>query len=246
MDFRIAAGAVALSLFAPHTALAGEWSVSASLFHFGAKTETAIDTGGGIVRSKLSYSTAVRRLDGPFVAGIEARNGRLGLMADLNSTSVSPRVRGFPYWAFTGGTDEVTAHTINAYATWRLVETRRVDLDIAAGARWLGAETALVLVPITVGPPLRTVIDETAFNAVLGVRGTLRFGERWTATAMVDAGGNGGDSTAQAVATVGYALNDRVSLVGGFRLTDYELETEAGTEFGFRQTGSLLGVNFRF
>jgi opacity protein-like surface antigen len=73
----------------------------------------------------------------------------------------------------------------------------------------------------------------------------MAFSEDWFGTLLLDAGGTGDTSTWQALATVGYRLNDNWALQGGYRYLQSEWDTDLG-QSSLEFSGPILGVTYRF
>jgi hypothetical protein len=93
-------------------------------------------------------------------------------------------------------------------------------------------------------------VSHTWIDAYAGARWNWVFGERWPVGLRADLGFGGSDFAWFASAYAGYRLNDRTSLVVGYRALYTDYETGAGTEDFFKWDvtlhGLALGVWFTF
>jgi opacity protein-like surface antigen len=81
---------------------------------------------------------------------------------------------------------------------------------------------------------------------VVGVRVSTQLSEKVSAALFVDYGGFSSDSTTwQTALSVGYALNDRWTLRGGYRYMEFDREID-GRDFSLDQSGLLLGATYNF
>ena len=89
-------------------------------------------------------------------------------------------------------------------------------------------------------------LGESWIDPIIGGRVLVSLNDRWSATALADVGGSGGsDLTWQAVATLGYQINDRWSVQGGWRHISVEREMN-GLNVEFDLSGPVLGLTARF
>lgn len=121
-----------------------------------------------------------------------------------------------------------------------------MGFDILGGFRAVRADVDVRLSPGAF--PGRTFdLGDNWVDPIVGGRVQVALNDRWSATAMADVGGSGGgsDRTWQAVATVGYQINDRWSVRGGWRHISVEKEM-SGRDVEFDMSGPVLGLTARF
>ena len=81
---------------------------------------------------------------------------------------------------------------------------------------------------------------------VIGARAILPINDKWSFTALADAGGSGDDTrTWQALATVRYAFNERWTAVAGYRYMDIE-KPVGGNDTEIELYGPAIGVSYHF
>lgn len=231
---------------APATAQDNSWSFQATGYLWLPTTDVTIDTPRGEVSGELSVKDAFKALDFAAMGSFEARQNRLSLIADLLyfnlSADQSTPFGGLFDRASVG--NKITA--LSALAMYRVQETDRFALDLGAGARmmWLNTELSLTGGAL---PPESISRDDNWIDPIIALRAHVDFDEKWFGTLYLDAGGFGvgSEETRQAAIGIGYNLNDRWSLLGGWRYLDFERRKDGNT-IDFQQSGLLLGASYRF
>jgi hypothetical protein len=243
---RIIPAALAFAAIAlPAQAQDSGWSYSLTTYLWATDTSVSAETPTGhTVEGELSFSDALKDLDFAFMGSFEARNGKWGLLTDAMYFKLSPGNE-------TPGplVDEVNMRTqmtvLSAYAAYRAYEDPTVAIDLAGGLRWAKLDTDVSLS----GGPLDGQdfsSDDDWVEPVIGVRLNTRLSDRWSATLFADYGGFDGDSdTWQAAVSLGYELNDRWTLRGGYRYMEFNREID-GRDISLDQSGLLLGATYRF
>jgi hypothetical protein len=222
-----------------------DWKYSLTTYIWATNTGVTAETPTGeTVEAELSFSDALKDLDFAFSGTFEARKGKWSLFTDGAYFKLSPNNT-------TPGplTDSVTVRTqatiISGYAAYRVFEDPSVAVDLAGGFRWVNLDTDVS----TAGG----IIGDTEFNTsddwgdpVIGVRLSTQISEKVSAALFVDYGGFSSDSTTwQTSVSMGYALNDRWTLRGGYRYMEFDREID-GREFSMDQSGLLFGATYNF
>jgi opacity protein-like surface antigen len=73
----------------------------------------------------------------------------------------------------------------------------------------------------------------------------MDFDEKWFGTLYLDGGGSGDEQTRQAGLGLGYRIDDRWSVLGGWRYLEFEREN-GGQKLDFDMSGVILGASYRF
>jgi opacity protein-like surface antigen len=222
-----------------------DWKFALTAYLWTTKTGVTAETPAGeTVEAELSFSDALKDLDFAFMGAFEARKGKFSLFTDGMYFKLSP----------TNSTpgpvvDDVTVRTqmtvISSYAAYRVHDDPSLAVDLAGGFRWASLDTDVT----TRGG----IIPDQAFNnsddwidPVIGIRLTTQLSDKVSATLFADYGGFSGDSsTWQTALSVGYALNDRWALRGGYRYMEFDREID-GRDFSMDQSGLLLGATYSF
>lgn len=209
-------------------------------------TDTAIsaDTPFGKVDAEISFSDAVQDLDFAYMATAEARNGPWAVITDLlyfNLTADAPTPDGVLFSEVAAGT-KITVLT--GYLAYRVHEEEKFAVDLGVGLRgfWTDIDTTFV----GAAAPTETFgQNKNWVDPIVAARIRAAFSEDWFGTLLIDAGGTGDSNTWQALATVGYRLNDRWALQGGYRYIQSEWDTDFG-QASMAFSGPILGITHRF
>ena len=207
-----------------------------------------LHTQFGTVEVRAERRDALSNLDFAFMAALEARHERWGLVGDLLYVDLSSETD-TPL-----GADCSTASRPNQgqrHQPLRLYPVRAGDadrsaLDVGGGFRAYSFDIDTTLEPGT-RPGRSFELSEDWVDPLIAARGIATFNERWSANAVLDYGGFDGenDSTWQALASVNYAFNDRWSLRGGWRYLDIQKEM-GGLDVETELNGPIIGVGIRF
>ena len=171
---------------------------------------------------------------------------RWGLIADLFYAELS-QSRATPLGLlFSQARIETDAKALSAYAAYRVHEDDRVSIDLMAGFRVNSVDLDLSLSPGLL-PGQRLGLSETWVDPLIGGRVRFAITDHWFATALADVGGFdvGSDFTWQVFASLGYQLDERWSVQGGWRHVAIDKEID-GRDVENDFSGPLLGFTVRF
>jgi opacity protein-like surface antigen len=220
-----------------------DWKYSLTTYLWTTKTGVSAETPTGeTVEAELKFSDALKDLDFAFMGAFEARKGKLSLFTDGMYFKLSPSND-------TPGplTETVRVGTqmtvISGYAAYRVFEDPSFAVDLAGGFRWAKLDS-----DVSTTGPLTTEFNNSDdwIDPVVGIRLSTQISEKVSATLFADYGGFSGDSTTwQTALSVGYTLNDRWTLRGGYRYMEFDREID-GRDFSMDQSGLLLGATYNF
>lgn len=92
-------------------------------------------------------------------------------------------------------------------------------------------------------------ISESWIDPLIAARISTQLNDRWSVTAAFDYGGFGigsaSNETWQAIATLGYALNEDWTVMGGYRHLFVDRQNQ-GTDYSLEMTGLIFGATYRF
>lgn len=244
--FRVAVLGALLTGIGGVPAFAGEgsWTYDLSMNLWFTDTGVTTDTPRGQVDASLSFSDAIQDLDFAFMGTAEARNGPWGIIGDLlyfNLTADGPTPDGLLFSEVSAGTKITVLSGVLAY---RVHENANIAVDVGAGFRafWTDLDTTFV----GAAAPTESFGQSNNFvDPIVAARIRVAFNDEWFGTAMLDAGGTGDSNTWQALATVGYRLNENWALQGGYRYMEAEWDTDLG-QSSLDFSGPILGVTYRF
>ena len=244
--FKIAVGcAIGLALSSvPAVAQESRWTYDLSFNLWLSDTAVSTDTPFGVVDTELSFSDAIQDLDFALMGTAEARNGPWAVVMDMlyfNLTADAPTPLGILFSEVSTGS-KITV--LSGYVAYRVHEEPTFAVDLGVGLRgfWTDLDTTLV----GASAPTESFSQTKDWvDPIVAARIRMAFGEDWFGTLMLDAGGTGDSSTWQALATVGYRLNENWALQGGYRYLQSEWDTDFG-QSSLEFSGPILGVTYRF
>ncbi|MCZ0963854.1 outer membrane beta-barrel protein [Paracoccus benzoatiresistens] len=222
----------------------GDWSYGITAYGWFNDTGITTDTPQGEVDAELSFSDALDNLDFAFMGAVEARNGPWGVMSDLLYFKLSAEASTPRRLLFSDAQIESEITVLSAYATYRAYETANMAFDVGAGVRgfWIDLDTTLV----GAAAPTQTINqDKNWVDPLIAARFRMDFNEKTFGTLFLDAGGTGDSRSWQALATVGYRLNEQWEFQGGYRYLEATWDTDFG-ESSMDFSGPILGATYRF
>ena len=208
----------------PILAQDSKWTYDLSMNLWFNDTTVTTDTPRGEVEAELSFSDAIEDLDFAFMGTAEARNGPGAIIGDLlyfNLTADGPHPE-WPAVLGSGGRSKITV--LSGVVAYRVHEDANVAVDLGAGFRafWTDIDTTFVgaAAPTETFGQTKNWVDP-----IVAARVRVAFNDQWFGTAMLDGGGNGDSNTWQALATVGYRMNEHWAFQGGYRYMEAEWDT---------------------
>jgi hypothetical protein len=237
-----------MAIAAPATAQDLQISVTPYFWAAGIAGDVAPVPGLPTVHTESDFSEVLDTLQMGLASAMEVRAGRWAFVGDLSyvDTGVSAELpAGTPVFSDAGLDTKSLFGT--AAASYRLSESADGDsFDVLAGLRvnWTDNDVRLMRPD---GSQVKASDDETWFDPVVGVRAAAQLTERWGVVGYADVGGFGlsSDLTWQAMASVNYRLNDRFSVVVGYRYYAIDYDHD-GFVFDVAQYGPLIGTTIRF
>jgi opacity protein-like surface antigen len=222
-----------------------DWKYGLTAYFWLTNTGISAETPTGeTVDAKLSFSDALKDLDFAFSAIFEARKGKWSLLTDGAYFKLSP-TNSTPGPLTESVTVQTQATIISGYAAYRVFEAPSFAVDLAGGFRWANLDSDVSTSGGTIGDTKFNSSDNWA-DPVIGVRLSTQISEKVSAILFADYGGFSGDSTTwQTLVSVDYALNDRWTLLGGYRYMEFNRQID-GRDFSMDQSGVLLGVTYNF
>ena len=179
--------------------------------------DSRIGTPLGTVATETSFGDIVSNLDFGFMATMEWRRGRLGLIGDITYMNLAT-TREAPLAGFVSADGRLKPLGGTGYVAWRAADMTVADIDLLAGFRLFSIDTRVALDIGGMGGPTFER-NATWADPVVGVRIALPLSERWTATDLVDVGGFGvgSDLSWQGLAKLSYRFSRTISGELGYR-----------------------------
>lgn len=176
----------------------------------------------------------------------EARNGPFGIAFDFQYVKISADAE--TRFGVLADSTELTSQTLTGLiaAEYRVVETAETSVDLMAGARIWSVETEID----PQGGPADALFfsdGDTWVDPIIGARARFDVTENiyLTGWGMVGGFGVGADITWDVMAAVGYEVNDRVAIIGGYRALGVDYSRDA-FQFDVVQQGPILGARIAF
>ena len=263
------AAALVGSPAAAQEATAGDWKFRAQIYGWFptlASESTFSDPNGGGSTS-LDAGDYLDALRFVFMGTFEARKGRLGLLTDYIYLDFDAEKGGSRDLSFSGPLGLITLPAdasadvnlrLRGWAwglagTYALVEKPGYEMQLVGGVRLLKIDTTLdwSLRGNVASLPQFTrtsayTSKESVWDAIVGAKGALRFGDgnRWFAPYYVDIGTGQSDLTWQAMGGVGYAFSWG-EVLGAYRHLDYKFGQDTGLK-SISFSGPAIAVGFRW
>lgn len=142
---------------------------------------------------------------------------------------------GTPFGTLYSKLTTVTKLTLaSAYALYAVRETPQTRVEVGGGLRAMSVDLDLNFAPGAL-PQARVWVKDARVDPVGAAKVTQAFKDRWHGSLLLDHGGsvrgNTSDEGWQAVATVGYQVNDRWSVLGSYHYLQVD-RSEGGTTAG--------------
>lgn len=221
----------------------GDWTFSIAPYLWAPGMEGQVGTGGLVTDIDLSTSDVFDNLDFGGFIGFGAEKGRWGFYLDaafLKLGTDETFERG-PLAKVDLGMEQVSIEAVVGYDVVRSDETR---IQLFGGLTYTYLDVDLDLTNIMGGVTSRDD-SEAWIDPVIGVRIRHYMTENWFINLVGEIGGFGTSSDLmwQAMAGLGYQVNDRWSVVGGYRhlYIDYEEDDFLyDTDTGGFMLGSII------
>jgi hypothetical protein len=241
-----------------------EWRFGAAIYgYFPSVSATASIPTRGARTFDVDADTLIDHLHTAFMGSFEVSRGRWGAFTDVMYFDVSGSRTGTGVLAVSGlplppGVS-VDASLDLKTTVWTLagiyhaIATPETVVDVFAGGRMLNLRTQLGWQFSTdfgpfVGPARAgtSEVTQTNWDAIVGVKGRIHFGEsrRWFAPYYLDVGSGESKLTWQAMAGVGYAFGWG-EVIAGWRHLDYEFKSSDKVQ-DLAFDGPAIGVAFRW
>jgi len=225
------------------------WRQSLSIYGWFTGVESRVATPLGTLETELSFGDVWEDLDAALFATYSARSGPWGLVLDLNYSAVTS-VEETPFGvAFEEGRVESRLTVASALATYAAVDDGRARVELAGGLRAYRLELDTRLLGAGNVRDRSFSSSESWVDPLVGVRARAELGGPWYADAVADVGGFGlgeaSDLSWQVYAGLGYRLNERWSMIGGYRHLSIETEID-GADVELSLSGLLAGATFSF
>ena len=191
------------------------------------------------------FDDILDNLDIAFMGIGEVRKGRFAVVVDLIYIDLTDDAS-TPGPLFSGAELETQAFVGTFQGSYRVLERERGLLDLRAGVRVWSVSTELAL-DAGLLPARKVDETETWVDPVVGFQGRLNLGNRFYITTMANIGGFGvgSDLTWDALAGLGYQVNDWFAPFVGYRHLSVDYDKDDFL-FDAEISGPLIGGIIRF
>lgn len=191
--------------------------------------------------SDSSFSDIVDKLDGVFMARVEARNDRFGGFVDFIYLGLADSNQ----HRFLETSTDLDARLLDAAFSVRVGGERDSGMDVYAGVRYIDLDLTTRFVPDNPQFAPRTLdVGDSYVDFLLGARYTWSLSERWSMTLRGDGSTGDTDGTWSASAMGGYRTGNGAWLFG-YRY----IEADFGgpnSDISLSLSGPVVGYGFRF
>ena len=227
---------------APVASTESGWRVRTAIYGWGTALDGDVTLQGRNAPVDLGFGDILENIDYAVMGLVEVGNGKWSFLADLFYAQLS-----------TGSTKsgvvfdaQLNQFIGNFIVAYNVIDTAPTRFDVYAGARVNSIDSELnINFPIL--PDFNGSTTKTWADPIIGVRFQQEISDKFFFRAVGDIGGFGieSDLTWQAMAAIGYRVNDNGSVVLGYRGigTDY---TSGGFGYDVISHGLLLGYEYKF
>lgn len=242
------AGCIAILSACPAMAHESSWNYSATSYLWFPDTTTQVTTPRGTAETDLSVKDALENLDMGVMLSLQAQRDRWRLVGDLLYLDVdgsSPSPFGL---LFSDIAAESKLTAISAYGLYQIWSDPNHSIELGAGLRGARADVTVTF-HAGVLPQERLSFKDDWIDPLIAMRYTGQIATGWTANLAMDYGGfglgNSSDETWQLAATLGYQINERWTLHGGYRQLRIDQEKD-GMPYRLDMSGPVFGVALKF
>ena len=229
------------------------WQFELTNYIWGTALSGVTQTGAVPATSvDVSFSDIFDVLDFAWSGLLEARNGKWGVLTDIQYYKLS--MGGTGSHTGSGGTltttvDITVKQTLLGVAGAYRVSDGLAPIDLIGGVRYtkldVEAEADFSTIGLTGSNSRRG--SKSWYDPFIGARVSYPFSDRWSATGYADIGGFGAGSKAtwQVSAGLQYRISDKFSVKFGYRVLDVDYD-EDGFKYDMKSDGVYLGLGVRF
>src|SRR5262245_14083960 len=212
-----------------------EWTFIVSPYFWAAYLDGKVGSGDNVVEVNASFSDLWDQLEFGALGQFEAHRGRLGFVLSPIYEKLEGEGRG-PL-GFIDADVESESVIVEAFATWALMP----EFEVFAGGRYTAVNTDVHL-NFAGGGDISSSDSENWIDPFVGMRWVLPLDDKWLASFRGDVGGFGAESDLvwNITALIGYRFNPSITVYGGYRVLDYDYESD-GFTWDVQMGGPMLG-----
>ena len=204
-------------------------------------------TGGPnrTVQVDESFGDIFKSLKFAFMGVFEANKGRLAVQTDVEYVSLEDE-KATPGPLFSNATANIKTFVFTPEVGYRFYNEPEKGsfVEVLGGTRIWHLSSDLTF-GAGVLPAFEIKNSRTWVDAVAGLRGKAALSEKFFLMGRFDLGGGGSKFTYQLFGGLGYNINKKIALVGGYRALDVNYDRD-NFVYNTNQRGPIVGVGFKF
>ena len=229
----------------PQTTSSDKWQFQFSPYFWLASLHGTGGVGNRTVQVDESFSDIFHSLKFALMGVFEARKGRFVSLTDMEYVSIRDD-KATPGPFFSNVDAGFKTFIFDQEVGYRLYDdpAKGASVDVLGGIRVWHVSTDLDfgagILPATQIQGSRNWVD-----AIVGLRGKMALSPKLFATGKFDLGGGGSKFTWQIFAGGGYNINEKIALIGGYRVLDVNYNKN-NFVYDMNQRGPIMGLGFKF
>jgi hypothetical protein len=194
----------------------------------------------------VHFSNVLSNLDFGVMATLEARKDRLLILFD--GFYISMGRSSDPILGGALGTARLKLDNgiVQLAGGYRVLQSETAPVDLYGGLRYTNLNADLTFSTsrlLPAGASRGTSVDWV--DAIVGVRATYMFADKWSVWGSADAGAGGSNYSWQLIATLLWDASKTISVSGGFRILAQDYNTSS-FYYNVRTAGPFIGARIRF
>jgi len=204
-------------------------------------------TGGPnrTVQVDESFGDIFDSLKFAFMGVLEAHKNKWAIQTDLEFVSLEDE-KATPGPLFSSATAKIKTFVFTPEVGYKIYSDpdKGSYVQVLGGARIWRISSDLTF-NAGLLPGFQTKLSRSWVDAVVGMRGKAALSEKFFLMGRFDVGGGGSKFTYQLFGGLGYNLNKKVALIGGYRALDVNYDRN-NFLYDTDQRGPIVGLGFRF
>jgi len=222
-----------------------KWQFQFSPYFWMASLHGTTGTGSRTAQVDESFSDIFHSLKFAFMGVLEARKDKLVVLTDLEYISIGDD-RATPGPLFSAVDTKIKTFIFDPEVGYRVFQDLEKGqfVDVLGGVRVWHISTDLTFSP-GILPGTQVQASRTWVDGIVGLRGKAALSKKVFVTGKFDLGGGGSKFAWQLFGGVGYNINPKIALIGGYRVLDVNYDKN-NFVYDMNQRGPILGLGFRF
>jgi opacity protein-like surface antigen len=229
----------------PQSVSSEKWQFQFSPYFWLASLHGTGGVGNRTVQVDESFSDIFHSLDFALMGVFEARKGKLIVLTDMEYVAISDD-KATPGPFFSNVNAKFKTFIFDPEVGYRVLDNpaKGQSIDVLGGIRVWHVSTELNF-GAGILPALQVQGSRNWVDAIVGLRGKMALSPKLFATGKFDLGGGGSKFTWQIFAGGGYNINEKIALIGGYRVLDVNYNKN-NFVYDMNQRGPIMGLGFKF